>query len=210
MSSTFEGWEGPQFDMKRIAADDFRDRCYVVGVTGTTGNKWGHVLLDVGGYLFHVTRACTHYPNWMDFPGLRRYFVENDKAVFYREKIPDLKNPSRARQELGKQLNETWSFGGMIKNCVTFAEYIIRQAGGSAWDLEPHLPSYGPIFHSAGYMDLEGSSGDPRASREQREFWSAQRVRRTWHPKYRDYLTDHTPTDARYHSQYYLELLDGK
>lgn len=214
MSSEYEGDEGPTFNINRLSAADFKDRCFVVGVSGIPINPCGHVLLEVGGFYFHVSRLGSRNPQWMDFAGLKRYFRENDKALLYREPVDDVVTPAKSLAHLGTLLRKRWTFGGVYNNCVTFAEDVVR-AGYSQWDLEPHTPVVGPVWHAAGYVDLAASSTHPPTARDQKGFWALEKVRRLHHPKFQDYIRAGRKATFRFEwvggdTPAYQELLDAK
>lgn len=132
MSTEFSGYPGPAFDFLKADLDtvDFHHSIYLVGVSGKT--VFGHGLLCVRDYYFHVDEAWGIYPKWMQHQDYQRYLLENKKEEWFRLWIPDITKPQAALHELKKRLKKIYVWTPIANNCVSFAEYVI-EAGGSKY-----------------------------------------------------------------------------
>ena len=140
MSEAFTGHSGPTFSFAdaNLETIDFMQASYLVGVSGIT--KYGHGLLRVRNYYFHVDQAWGIYPKWMSHTEYTtRYIPENKKTEWFQFRIPDITNPIGALQELKRRLKTTYIWTPALNNCVSFAEYIF-EAGGSKYT-GPNMPS---------------------------------------------------------------------
>ena len=99
---------------------------------------FGHGLLCVRDYYFHVDEAGGIYPKWMQHEDYPRYLRENKKTEWFRIRVADLTRPQAAMHELKKRLKEKYIWSPVGNNCVSFAEYIL-EAGGSQYS-ESNMP----------------------------------------------------------------------
>lgn len=142
--SAYSGNSGTTFSFSETELDsvDFLHSMSVVGVSGSGPNVFGHGLLCVRGYYFHVDQAgFGKYPKWMDQKGFERYLKENNKKEWFRCKIKYVPNPQGAMHKLKQLLKTSWVWGIVPHNCVAFAEAIV-QAGGSKIEFESNLPLF--------------------------------------------------------------------
>jgi len=138
MSKEFTGYSGPTFDFMKADLDsnDFQHSMLLVGVSGIT--MFGHGLLCVRDYYFHVDEAGGIYPKWMQHEDYKRYIHENKKMEWFRIPVRDITRPQEAMHELKKRLKKKYIWTPVGNNCVSFAEYIF-EAGGSKYS-ESNLP----------------------------------------------------------------------
>lgn len=104
----------------------------MIVVSGSGINKYGHALLYVPkqGLYFQIAGIYT-FPTMMDELGFNRYKTENAKRVLGRQ-IYSLPSPNGAYNELMLSTSKKWVWGGVINNCATFVQDIIRAGGSSA------------------------------------------------------------------------------
>lgn len=140
--SDYSGDLGPTFSFMDADLDstDFLHSMSVVGVSGSGPNVFGHGLLCVRDYYFHVDQAGFHkHPKWMTQSGYERYLKENKKKEWFRCKVKHVPHPQGAMHKLKQLLKTTWVWGIIPHNCVAFAEAIIK-AGGGTIEFESNLP----------------------------------------------------------------------
>src|ERR1043165_9188681 len=112
--SAYNGSLGTTFSFSEADLDtvDFLHSMSVVGVSGNGPNVFGHGLLCVRNYYFHVDEAgFGKYPHWMDQSGYERYLQENRKKEWFRCKIKYVPNPQGAIHKLKQLLKTTWVWG---------------------------------------------------------------------------------------------------
>ena len=112
----------------------------VVAVSGDGPNICGHLLLytpNRGGYYFHVAEFHG-YPRYMSESGYRRYLREAGKTELRRRYL-SLPNAVGALLYLEGLMANTWTWGGIPNNCVSFVEEVIR-AGGGTWSSYSNCP----------------------------------------------------------------------
>lgn len=99
-------------------------------VTGST--IWGHALLFTGSSgWFHITRAGLTYPRHIPtFDDFNKYLSQNDKYVLGYLPIVDVANPNHMARAIRRSLKTSWFYGGLVHNCVNYAEAMLK-AGGS-------------------------------------------------------------------------------
>jgi hypothetical protein len=111
-------------------SDLFRKRdWFVIVVSGLT--PCGHALLNLGGpdgYYVHVDGVYKH-PKKMNRSQFERYLRENNKRVLRRDPVY-VPNPTLAFFKAERLLSEKWAWGGLVHNCASFVEEIIRAGGG--------------------------------------------------------------------------------
>jgi hypothetical protein len=107
-------------------------RVEMIVVSGSGINAAGHALLYVPkqGLYFQIAGVYT-YPTMMDELGFKRYLTENSKRILGRN-IYSLPSPAGAYNELMLSTSKKWVWGGVINNCATFVQDIIRAGGSSA------------------------------------------------------------------------------
>jgi hypothetical protein len=112
----------------------------VVAVSGDGPNICGHLLLytrDRGGYYFHVAEFHG-YPRYMNESGYRRYLREAGKRELRRRYLT-LPKPQEALLYLEGLMANTWTWGVIPNNCVSFCEEVIK-AGGATWSSYSNCP----------------------------------------------------------------------
>jgi hypothetical protein len=117
-------------------------RVAVVAVSGSGPNVCGHLLLatNSGGnnVYFHVA-VVRGNPKYMTENGYQRYLKENGKSEIRRRHL-SLPNPSAATVYLEDLMANTWTWGALPNNCVSFVEEVIH-AGGGEWSSYSNCPS---------------------------------------------------------------------
>lgn len=151
MSSAFSGYPGPAFSFAAANLDavDFMHSLYLIGVSGIT--KYGHGLLCVRDYYFHVDEPGRSFPKWMQHQDYLRYIRENKKMEWFRIPVRDITRPQQAMHELRARLQKKTLWTPILNNCVSFAEYIF-EAGGSSYS-QSNLP--GNLREHAGKISLK-------------------------------------------------------
>jgi len=112
----------------------------VVAVSGDGPNVCGHLLLHTGnrgGYYFHVAEFHGR-PRYMSESGYRKYLREAGK-VELRRRYLSLPNPEGCVGYLEGLMANTWTWGVIPNNCVSFVEEVIK-AGGGTWSSYSNCP----------------------------------------------------------------------
>jgi hypothetical protein len=112
----------------------------VVAVSGDGPNICGHLLLHTpnrGGYYFHVAEFHG-YPRYMSESGYKRYLREAGK-IELRRRYLSLPNSQRSLLYLEGLMANTWTWGVIPNNCVSFVEEVIK-AGGGTWSSCSNCP----------------------------------------------------------------------
>jgi hypothetical protein len=111
----------------------------VVAVSGDFPNPCGHLLIATNcDHYFHVAEI-RGYPKYMADAGYRRYLKETKKSEIRRRSLA-LPDPDAAKLYLENLMANTWTWGGIPNNCVTFVEEVIA-AGGATWSSYSNCPS---------------------------------------------------------------------
>jgi hypothetical protein len=113
---------------------------HAVIVTGDGPNFCGHALLNTNscaGWYFHIA-GWNRQPHVMDGTGFGRYLRESRKSVVRRVRL-NITRPQQAQEKLMELLSETWQWGVIPHNCVTFVE-TVAHAGGSGFELRWNCP----------------------------------------------------------------------
>jgi len=71
--------------------------------------------------------------------GYKRYLKETGKSELIRRSVA-ISNPSGSLLALENELSETWTWGVLPHNCVSFCETIIT-AGGGTWGSYSNCPA---------------------------------------------------------------------
>ena len=128
-------YDGDHINFCRVF--DF-NQAYAVVVSGAKWNPCGHMLLNTGGWYFHVAEVRGR-PKFMDEDGYKRYLAENGKKEISRTfvKIP---NTNAANLKLEEILLNQWTWFLLPNNCASFVEDVL-QAGGTKAGLYSNCPT---------------------------------------------------------------------
>jgi|GEM_PF-739302 hypothetical protein len=120
----------------------------LVHCTGGT-DAYFHVIGDpdsanwkyiVGGLAWGLGSRITGKPRYMDGAGYSRYLSETGKTEWGRI-AANLTNAGGASSFLKKRCLETWFWGAVAHNCMTFVRKVITEGSGTQPPGDSDLPS---------------------------------------------------------------------
>jgi hypothetical protein len=126
-------YEGASMFISPLELSDWRHVCAVI-VSGHKLNKCGHTLLHVGeswSWYVHIAGPY-NLPKFIPESNYMRYLKENNKREIRRWDIK-LPNPKGARDKLHELIDKPWFWGGIVNNCTSFVEDVVRAGGSNAY-----------------------------------------------------------------------------
>ena len=126
-------YQGASMFISPLELSDWRHVCAVI-VSGHKLNKCGHTLLHVGeswSWYVHIAGPY-NLPKFIPESNYMRYLKENNKREIRRWDIK-LPNPKGARDKLHELIDKPWFWGGIVNNCTSFVEDVVRAGGSNAY-----------------------------------------------------------------------------
>jgi hypothetical protein len=123
-------YEGERLLFCSATMFDF-SRTWVVVVSGSGPNSFGHMLLNTGGRggkYFQVAGIYTT-PLYMDEARYQRYLRESNKHEIRRFKVA-IPDPAASQRKLEELLSQRWLWGVVVHNCEGLVEDIVVSGGG--------------------------------------------------------------------------------